>query len=316
MQKPKFKTWFCKGRKCAESSSNTAYYNLKKIRSLVGIKNPGLIPKTAAWFKESMLTELEKLRNVTRKNLATSLVSYLRLTAPKSAKTEKASQAMLRYAAKQDLFYKSQEKTERQKKNWITFDELKQFYKEKQQEVKLKKIYKKAKWLPKDRKLAQEELMLALSGVKQPPVRLEMSSLTYVTTEPTSDFPKGNYLFQKRNQWVALVQQSKISSKKGDQRFTFEPSLARILNKLKRYLKNGDPVFQGKGNRMMSRNSFGKRLQGLFLERFGKRVGSQLLRAIYLSHKYKNMPSIEDMEKTSQQMLHTTKTALGKYVKR
>jgi hypothetical protein len=47
----------------------------------------------------------------------------------------------------------------------------------------------------------------------------------------------------------------------------------------------------------------------------GKSISVDMLRHIYLSDLYKNVPSIRDMEKTAQDMAHSLETAMT-YVKR
>ncbi len=49
---------------------------------------------------------------------------------------------------------------------------------------------------------------------------------------------------------------------------------------------------------------------------FGKTISVDNLRSIYLSDKYKNIPSLVDMEKTAEAMGHQVVTALENYVKK
>jgi hypothetical protein len=49
---------------------------------------------------------------------------------------------------------------------------------------------------------------------------------------------------------------------------------------------------------------------------FGPFISVDALRSIYLSEKYKDVPSMEDMEKTAEAMGHTITTSLTDYVKK
>ena len=49
---------------------------------------------------------------------------------------------------------------------------------------------------------------------------------------------------------------------------------------------------------------------------FGKTISVDNLRSIYLSEKYKNIPSLVDMEATALAMGHQVTTALTDYVKK
>ena len=48
---------------------------------------------------------------------------------------------------------------------------------------------------------------------------------------------------------------------------------------------------------------------------FGKNISVDALRSIYLSHKYKDIPSYNDMEETATKMGHSLNTSIMDYVK-
>ena len=87
------------------------------------------------------------------------------------------------------------------------------------------------------------------------------------------------------------------------------------LNKYKKFLVPGEPIFQDRKGAALTRNAYGKRLRTLFLKRYGKKVGASLLRNIYLSDQYKNMPSLNKIDANANNMMHSITTAL-KYVKK
>ena len=93
--------------------------------------------------------------------------------------------------------------------------------------------------------------------------------------------------------------------------------VARVLNKMKRFLTLGRPVFQNKKGGPLTRSAYSKRLRALFAERFpNKKVGAGLLRTIYLTDMYKGLPALKIMDQVSKTMMHSTGTALSKYVKK
>ena len=49
---------------------------------------------------------------------------------------------------------------------------------------------------------------------------------------------------------------------------------------------------------------------------FGPFISVDALRSIYLSEKYKDVPSMEDMEATAKEMGHLVTTAMTDYVKK
>jgi len=311
MDKTSFRNWFCAKRNCQQSSGVTTFYNLRRLRG------GETIPVSTKWVTSSVFSAMEKLSDVAKKNVAASLVAYLKAAKAPKKLIEKASKKMILYAGKMQEHYSSQKKTEKQKTNWVEMKHIQDFFREKTREVSAKKLYSKADWTPSQRRLAEQSLMLALHGGSgNPPPRLEMAALWY-----TSDghFPdKKNYLYQKKKGiWRARIKQSKVTSKKGVMDIKFSAPVARILNRMKKYLTVGRPVFQNKTGGPLSRSAYSKRLRSLFAERFpGKRVGAGLLRTIYLSDMYKSMPALKLAEQTAKSMMHSKRTAIEKYVKK
>jgi len=311
MDKQAFRDWFCSKRNVCGSSGVTTYYNLRKLYG------SDKIPTSTKWVTPAKLKQFESEKAVTKKNLFASLVAYLKAAkAPKSI-IERASKKMVEYAGQVQKHYTSQKKTEKQKVNWVDMSQIQDFYKEKTKEVSAKKLYSKADWTPPQRRLAEQTLMLALHGGSgHPPPRLEYSGLVYTKD---GDFSENkNYLYQKnRGTWRARIKRSKVSSKKGIMDIKFTSPVARVLNKMKKFLTIGRPVFQNKKGGPLTRSAYSKRLRALFAERFpGKQVGAGLLRTIFLSDMYKGLPSLKIMDDTAKQMMHSTDTALGKYVKK
>ncbi len=88
-----------------------------------------------------------------------------------------------------------------------------------------------------------------------------------------------------------------------------------VIPILKKYLKlnKTDYLFPKRnGNECMTNVDYNRTLQKIF----GKTISVDNLRSIYLSDKYKNIPSLVDMEKTAEAMGHQIVTSLENYVKK
>ena len=306
MDKQTFKSWYCKTRNCAQSSGITSFYNIRRLRQMGG-ETKGTIPVNPKWVTEALLSKLDKSKvsTVAKKNMMASLVAYLKAASGSKKIIASASGLMNKYARDVQKHYTSQEKTDRQKTNWVDMKQVQDFWKEKTREVAAKKLYSKADWTPAQRRLAEQSLMLALHGGSgHPPPRLEMSSLVY--TKDGQFEANKNYLYQnKRGVWRARIARSKVTSKKGVMDIKFSSPVARVLNRMKKFLTFGRPVFQNKRGGPLTRSAYSKRLRALFAERFpGKRIGAGLLRVIFLSDMYKGMPELKLAEETAEQMMH------------
>ena len=310
MDRDAFAKWYCQKRDCAKSSGITSFYSLKRIRKALGYDLT--IPKGHSWIDKRVYTYIKGLEKlVTRKNLSVAVVAFLKaLQAPKK-KIEEAVDFMNKYAKEVDQIYKNQEKTSKMEANWISAKAIRNFLKEKTSEMQIKNIFTKEKWTKSDKKLAMDYLILVLHSNNPP--RLEFAELKY-TTNPQKD-KVHNWLYQKKG-WFALINKHKTSSKTGPNLIKFGNAVSRVLNKYKRRFKEGRPIFFDKHGKMISRNSYGKRITKIMSNRFGKQVTASMLRTIFLSDLYSGLIPLKEMEDRAKNMGHTVNTALSKYVKK
>ena len=90
--------------------------------------------------------------------------------------------------------------------------------------------------------------------------------------------------------------------------------IKKYISKLQ--LKNGDRLFTSNTGKDFSNRTYGDHLKRIFHRRFGKKIGSSMLRVLYVSHKYKNLPKIlADYEEDSKKMMHSSKTSKEHYLK-
>jgi hypothetical protein len=57
-------------------------------------------------------------------------------------------------------------------------------------------------------------------------------------------------------------------------------------------------------------------LTQLLYNYFGKNISTSMIRKIFLTHKYKNIPALKEMEQTAESMGQSVSEALKSYVKR
>lgn len=244
--------------------------------------------------------------------MSIAIVAYLKALKAPQRKIDEATDFMNKYAKELDQIYRNQEKTPKMATNWVNAKSIRNFLKEKTSQMQAKNIFNKEKWTSADKKLAMEYLILVLHSHNPP--RLEFAELIY-TTNPQKD-EVHNWLYQKKNGWYALINKHKTSRMKGPNLIKFGNAVSRVLNKYKRRFKQGKPVFLDKYNKMISRNSYGKRITKIMSDRFGKKVSASMLRTIFLTDLYSGIKPLREMEETAKNMGHNLKTALGKYVKK
>ena len=202
---------------------------------------------------------------------------------------------MLEICKKVNDNYKEQKMSDKQKEHRISFEEVKN------------KVNELLNMLKTNPSLNSYELFLIAafsSGVYAPPRRAEFSFVKI----KNFDKQKDNYLEKNK----IVFNSYKTAKRYGSQVYEIASPLIPIL---KKYLKlnKTDYLFPKRGSEACMTNvDYNRTLQKIF----GKTISVDNLRSIYLSEKYKNIPSLVDMEKTAEAMGHQVVTALENYVKK
>ena len=202
---------------------------------------------------------------------------------------------MLAFAKEVNDNYKKQKLTDKQREHRISFDEVKE------------KVEKTLAALKAHRTMVGYQQFLAAafsSGVYAPPRRSEFANIRIKNFDHTLD----NYLLKNK----IIFNTYKTSKKYGRQEYVVP---REVMPFLKQYLKlnKTDFLFPKKDGEAYMSNVDYNRLLGKV---FGASISVDALRSIYLSEKYKDVPSMEDMEATATAMGHTVNTAMSDYVKK
>ena len=202
---------------------------------------------------------------------------------------------MLAFAKEVNDTYKTQKMTDKQREHRISFDEVKE------------KVEKLLVGLKQHKTMHGFEQFLAgafSSGVYAPPRRSEFANVRINNYDRRVD----NYLLKNK-----IVFNAYKTSKRYGQQIYEIPS--EVLPVLKQYLRLNKTDFlfpKREGETCLSNVDYNRLLQKVF----GKSISVDELRSIYLSEKYKNVPSIQDMEATANAMGHSVQTGMTDYVKK
>jgi integrase len=202
---------------------------------------------------------------------------------------------MLEICKKVNDTYKEQKMNDKQKEHRISFETVKD------------KVNSLLSMLKTNPSLNSYELFLIAafsSGVYAPPRRSEFAFVKI----KNFDKQKDNSLEKNK----IVFNSYKTAKKYGSQIYDLPSPLIPIV---KKYLKlnKTDYLFPKRNSdACMTNVDYNRTLQKIF----GKTISVDNLRSIYLSEKYKNIPSLVDMEKTAEAMGHQMVTALENYVKK
>ena len=198
--------------------------------------------------------------------------------------------------------YKEQKKDVKEEENWISVEEIKAKYNELL--AKVKAIFNKQ--MIGDYKIIMDYFLLAfLGGVSglAPRRSLDYALLKINHYDKTKDnYYKAGKLYFNRY---------KTSDKYGLQVLDVPPELNTIIKKWLK-INKGDYMLFSSNKMPLTSSQISKMLNKIF---DGKHISVDMLRHIYLTNLYKDMPSLINMEKTAHDMAHSVNTAM-QYVKR
>lgn len=203
-----------------------------------------------------------------------------------------------------DRILSTQTKSTKQKDNWEEFESIKTLQNTYEIEA-LKILNSKTKHLQDhEQELLNKYMMLTLSsGVYFPPRRSEM---IYIQVK-NPDTEKDNYIDMKTDELV--YNKYKTAKTYGSQRVKFPAPFKSIL---KKYLAktSGQTYLLEQNGRPYTANQITRELNSIF----GKKISTSMLRHIYLSSIYKDIPALNRMKKTAEEMGHSLKESM-EYIK-
>ena len=202
---------------------------------------------------------------------------------------------MLEICKKVNENYKKQKLSVKQKEHRISFEEVKE---------KVSQLLSAIKTNPSLNSYEQFLIAAFSSGVYAPPRRSEFAFVKIKNFDRRTD----NYLEKNK----IVFNSYKTAKRYGSQIYDLPSPLIPIV---KKYLKLNKTEYlfpKRNSDACMTNVDYNRTLQKIF----GKTISVDNLRSIYLSEKYKNIPSLVDMEKTAEAMGHTLTTSLENYVKK
>jgi hypothetical protein len=248
-----------------------------------------------SWFSDDSKKVLEYMDTKNDQTKKTSLSALFVLTGKQEYKD-----VMTTVMNAVNLKYKEQKKTPKQEDNWMTSEEIKAVY-DSQHENALLMLSTKKKF--DDGKFIEYLLVAFLSGVIMPPRRSmdygEMKIRNYNSKEDNY-YKAGKFFFNKY----------KTSSTYGLQTLDVPKELNTLLKKWVKLNSNDYMLYSTNDNKLSS-----PQINRILNEAFGKAVSTNMLRHIYLTDRYKDVPAIAKMENLAEQMGHSVSTAM-EYVKR
>jgi hypothetical protein len=207
---------------------------------------------------------------------------------------------MMKIMAEVNATYKEQTKTTKQEDNWMSEDEVKKVYEDLLQKAT---AMLSTKAVFNDSKFIQFLLVSFLSGAVMPPRR----SQDYGEMKIRNYDPKVDNYFKGNKFYFNIYKTSKTY---GLQTLDVPKPLSTLIKKWVKLNPTDYMLYSSNKQKLSS-----PQINRILNEAFGKNVSTNMLRHIYLSDKYKNIPKITQMENLAEQMGHSPAQAM-EYIKR
>lgn len=292
-------------KKLATTSIKMYLRNLEKLNDDMPLKNLNFLKEISA-----IEQRLAKYKENTKRGYLISIVSALSLdksTKQKQKLYDDYYKLMMDKNKELKKVEASGEKTETQEKNWITWDEVSACMK--QLEDKIKSFATNKEINEHQYNTLLQAMILALYVYKAPR-RNEYQKMNIVKSDAGLPIDT-NYLdFDKK---TFTFNTYKTAKKEGQLREEIPPELQRVIQTYLKFhpLLKGKKIIKGTnvpflvyydGKPLSQVNAITRILNKVF----GKKVGSSMLRHIYLSSKYGNV--LQDMKEDATAMSHSVDT--------
>jgi len=198
--------------------------------------------------------------------------------------------------------YKTQEKSITEKENWIEWNDVLAIYSYLQTEANV--IFKKQSLTASDKAKLNEYVLLSCFVQLEPRRSQDYSLMKIRNFDKITDnyIEKGNMVFNKY----------KTSRKKGQQTIAMNAKMKLIISKWK-MINLSDHLIVSKSGKKLNVSQITK----LFNKIFGDRnISVNMLRHSYLSHIYRDLPKVAEMQERAENMGHSLLTGLTMYVKK
>jgi len=258
------------------------------------------------WFSNNQhkIIEILKSRPHTSINAMLTPVCVL-INDPE--KTSFLRTEMLKNAIEYNKSASSGVKTETQEENWIPYDEVVEKWNE--WKIKADDIIKLPDYMQTEHVKIDFKKFILLSltsGIYFPPRRSEWVSMKFKNYDPEKD----NYIdFENK---LFIINKYKTSRFYGQSRI---PIPDQLLYYMQKFIEIVKPPTEYLFTSSRGEPFINSRLTDILNSIFGKKVSVTMLRHIYKSHKYPNIPPLTQLRDDAKQMGHSLVESL-QYIKR
>ena len=263
-------------------------------------------PEVVVKHYKAILEHMKEVSPNLRKTRLASLIVYLGKGEDVDKVVDSFRQLMMSDKKKSDDDSKEQKMTQKQKDAWLPWSDIMECY-----EALKKEVTPLLKRDTLDKKqFARVQLFVLLSLLVLIPPRRSLDWTAFKLREV--DEGKDNYLKTLKRKPVLVFNNYKTAGKTGQQ----VVEIPRVLHQILKRWMELNPHDWLLMNYSQSGGITPTQLTQLLYGFFGKNISTSMLRHLYLSDKYKDIPALKEMEATAEAMGHSLSVALEHYVKK
>jgi len=260
---------------------------------------------------DKVLLTLGGLMKATMKNYLVAIVVLLM-----SNKTEEHKSLIVKYnnrikelADNINDNYDENEKSDKQKKNWIEHSEVLQLLRKLKKDTK--PLLEKADLTNKEKDQIQQYLVLYLySGKAFPVLRNDFGDMKVVKENETMDKDKNYFIIKKRGNPLFRLNEYKTAKFQGEKDIVIKDmELRKLIHSWLGINKTGYLLINTSNDSPMKANGISKYLNKIFMKHLNKKISTSLLRSIYITNKYNGNMTTKDKKELAMDMGHTKSTA-------
>lgn len=235
----------------------------------------------------------------TQKNKLNAIVVVLKATEGDKKTLDKYSQKVEDLSSKYNALQKRQEKSEKQSKNWLEMDEIKNMTNKMFEEVKEAKLNTKSTLTNKEYSQLQNYILIRF--YLKYPLRNDLADMKVIKSKK-QDNKKDNFILVRPDSGYILLNDYKTVKNYGAKSYKLKPDLLKLTKLL---LKHNDSGFLfTKYNRIeaLNSNDLTKLLNRIFIKNTGKKISSSMLRHIQISEDKEGQETIKELEEKKNKL--------------
>ena len=258
---------------------------------------------------DKVMKTLEDENSNTKKNRLIAIVVALQATNAEKNLLEKYSKSMLELAEQSNEQYKKQQKTDKQKENWVEYGDLVNLANDMLKRIKKHGILKKENISKPEYNLLQEYVVLRF--YLNYPLRNDLSEVKVISSKNEDD-KKQNFLLVDGDKFSLILNDYKTVKTFGSQLYELDDKFSKIVRIFLKHNTSGFFITKTNRNEPISANGITKMLNRLFLRELDKRISTSMIRHITATHDRKNDKTLKEIEelkkKVQKKYLHSIST--------